>query len=58
MRKTLDDNNSVISDLIPNTAIAIENNHSLQFDLTDPPKNLGTSMQQLIELIKPYLITS
>ena len=43
MRKALDDNNSVISDLIPNTTIAIENNQSLQFDLTDPPKHLGTS---------------
>ena len=58
MRKALDDNNSAISELIPNTSIAIDNNHSLHFDLTDPPKNLGTSMQQLIELIKPYLITS
>lgn len=58
MRKVLINNNSEISALIANTTIAIQNSKRLNFDLTDPPKHLGTSMSLLIELIQPYLVTS
>ena len=58
IRKTLKDNDSTISNLIHITVKAIENNNELQFDLTDPPKNIGTSMPLLINLIQPYLIKS
>ncbi|WP_392344396.1 RloB family protein [Pseudoalteromonas prydzensis] len=55
MRKALTDNGCKISNLVTLTDNAMQNNHELGFDLTNPHKEIGTSIDLLIHEISTYL---
>lgn len=56
MRKALSDNDSQISDLITFTDRAVKNNYELGFNISNPQKEIGTSIDLLIHEISTYLI--
>ena len=56
LKFVLSNNNINLANLINYTEVALQNNQRLAFDLSDPPKKIGSSMNLLLEQISPFLI--